>query len=113
MFLFSQSPLSPGKLQEVEQEKLDNISSLSSNLLELKKRQGQLEVEKNNIMKDKCERLRKLRLEEYKGKTKELDAREIELRRKTNQVVDEFVNSCDDSPFHRALVQILGNFKGK
>ena len=110
--LLFQSPLSPGKLHEVEQKKLDQISILSSNLLELKKRQSQLEVEKNNLMKEKCERQRKIRLEEYHGKTAQMDEKERELCRKTNQLVDELVEICDNTPFHNALIQILGNLKG-
>ena len=99
-------------MHEVEQKKLDEISTLSTNLLDLKKRQSQLELEKNNLMKEKCERLRKIRLEEYHGKTAQMDEKERELCRKTNVLVDELVSICDDTPFHSALIEILGNLKG-
>ena len=97
---------------EVEQEKLDKISSLSSTLLDLKKRQSKLQSEKNKIMKDKCSRLKKLSQEEQKGKKTEMDEKEKELCRNTNKLVDEFINTCDDSAFNKALVHILGNMKG-
>lgn len=111
IFLF-QSPLSPGKLQEVEQKKLDEISSLSTSMLELKKRQSQLADEHNNLMKEKCSQLKNLRLAEYKGKAKEMDEKERDLCRRTNELVDDVVSKCDDTPFHKALIEILGNFKG-
>ena len=111
MFFF-QSPLSPGQLLEVEQDKLDKISSLSCNLVELRKRQAQLEDEKNNLMKENCSRIQKKRLEEHKGKRAEVDEKERELCRKTNELVDDLVNTCDDTPFHQALIQILQNLKG-
>lgn len=104
--------MSPEKLQEVEQQKLDKISSLSANLIELKKRQLRLEDERNNLMKEKCSRLKKLKLEEHRGKTTEADEKEKELCRKTNQLVNEVVDACDDTPFHNALIEILGNLKG-
>lgn len=42
----------------------------------------------------------------------ELEAKERELCKKTNQLVDELVDTCDDTPFHKALIKILGNMKG-
>ena len=99
-------------MQEVEQKKLDEISLLSASLVELRKRQGQLDDERNNLMKEKCDRVRKIRLEEYKGKSNDLDEKEKELILKTNQLADELVNTCDKTPFHQALINILGNLKG-
>ena len=104
--------MSPGKLLEVEQEKLDKISSLSSAMLDLKKRQLSLEKEKSLITQEKCSRLKKLRHDEYKGKANEMDEKERNLCRKTNRLVDEFISTCDETPFHKALVHILENLKG-
>ena len=88
------------------------ISSLSTALLELKNRQSDLETEKNKMMKEKCEKLKKLKLAEYRGKKADMDDKERELCRKTNKLVDDFVSTCDDSPFNQALIEILGNLKG-
>lgn len=63
-------------------------------------------------MKEKCMRLKKLRMEDYKQQSMKMDEKERELRRKTNQLVDDLVKTCDDTPFHNALIQILGNLKG-
>lgn len=81
-------------------------------MLELKKRQGQLAQEKSNLLKEKCDRSKKQRIEQYKRQTAEIDEKERELCRKTNQLVEELVNTCDDTPFHKALIQILSNMKG-
>lgn len=72
-----------------------------------------MQTDKLNEMRDKCEQVKKRRLEEYKRKSNELDEKERELCRKTNQLVDELVFICDDTPFHKALIKILGNLKGK
>ena len=63
-------------------------------------------------MKTKCEMVKKMRLQEYKDKTMEMDKKERELCRKTNQLVDELVEACEDTPFQKALLKILGNLKG-
>lgn len=63
-------------------------------------------------MKEKFEQQSKLRLEEYRGRTVEMDEREKELCLKTNQLVDELVTTCEETPFHKALLHILGNMKG-
>lgn len=81
-------------------------------LLDLKKKQWDLNAEKTVNLRTKCEMVKKMRLEAYKAKTNELDAKERELCRKTNQLVDELVATCDDTPFHKALIKILGNLKG-
>ena len=54
-----------------------------------------------------------MRLEEYKKKTKELDKKERAHCRRTNQLMEELVETCDETPFHKALIKILGNMKGK
>ena len=112
ILIFFQSSVSPGDLQDIENEKLDRISSLSSSLLDLKKRQGQLAIERDKLIQEKCQRLKVMRMEEHKRKTADIDEKERELCRKTNELVDEFVRSCDKTPFHTALIQILGNLKG-
>ena len=63
-------------------------------------------------MKEKSNRVKNLRLTEFKSKAAELDEKERELCRKTNQLVDALISKCDDSPFQQALIDILGNFKG-
>lgn len=85
---------------------------MSITMLDLKKKQKDLNEEKNVNLRTKCEQVKKLRLEAYKQKSNELDAKERELCRKTNQLVDELVAICDDTPFHKALIKILGNLKG-
>ena len=57
--------------------------------------------------------VKKKRIEEYKQMAKELDAKERELCKRTSQLVDELVDTCEDTPFHKALIKILGNLKGK
>ena len=81
-------------------------------LLDLKKKQADLNAEKTIQLRTKCELVKKLRIEAYKKKTLELDEKERELCRKTNRLVDELVATCDDTPFHKALIKILGNLKG-
>lgn len=85
---------------------------MSCTLLDLKKKQSSLLVESNQQMKTKCDMVRKTRLQQYKEKSKELDQKERELCRKTNQLVDELVSTCDETPFHQALIKILRNLKG-
>ena len=100
------------KLQGAEQTKLDTIAEMSITLLELKKKQSDLNAEKSVHLRTKCELVKKMRLDAYRQKANELDAKERELCRKTNQLVDELVAICDDTPFHKALLKILGNLKG-
>ena len=97
---------------EVEVNKLDKISELTSSLIELKKKQSQLKAQEANEIESKCAKIKKMRLEQYKKMTKELDAKERDLCRKTNQLVDELVAICEDTPFHKALLKILRNLKG-
>lgn len=104
--------MSPGKLQNEENEKLDKISAMSNCIIDLKKHQAKLVAEKDSLVKEKCLRLKKMRMEEHKQKTSELDEKERELCRQTNQLVDDFINTSDNTPFHNALVHILGNLKG-
>ena len=80
--------------------------------MDLKKQQASLIKERSQQMKSKCDMVKKIRLQQYKDKTQELDKKERELRKKTNQLVDELVDACDDTPFHKALLKILGNLKG-
>ena len=96
----------------MEIKKLDKISELTSSLIELKKKQGQLKVQEATEIESKCAKVKKMRLEQYKKMTKELDAKERDLCRKTNQLVDDLVATCDDTPFHQALIKILRNLKG-
>ena len=63
-------------------------------------------------LKDKCEMVKKKRIEQYKQMAIALDAKERELCKKTNQLVDKLADTCDDTPFHKALIKILGNMKG-
>lgn len=97
---------------DLELEKMDQISALSTSLFELKKRQRQLSEEKEVLMKEKWERLKKLRILQFKNRNSDMDEREREQCRKTNQLLDEFVSTCDGTPFHNALIQILSNMKG-
>ena len=106
------SSISVEHLEEEEQEKIETIAKLSSSLLELKKKQSILHEENANKLKTKCELLKKKRIEEYRQKTVELDAKERELRRKTNRLVDDLVETCGNTEFHKALIKILRDFKG-
>lgn len=54
-----------------------------------------------------------LRLEEYKQKSIEMDEKERALCRHTNKLIDQLVDCSDGTPFQKALIQILGNMKGK
>lgn len=110
--LFPQSKLSPEHLQDEEHAKLNKIAELSNSIIELKKKQGYLNEEHSTRMKTKCEVIKKMRIDAYKKKKKELDEKERELCRKTNLLVDELVATCDDTPFHKALIKILRNLKG-
>lgn len=86
---------------------------MSITMLDLKKKQKDLHNEKAVYLRTKCEAVKKMRLEAYKQKSNELDAKERELCLKTNQLVDELVATCDNTPFHKALIKILSNLKGK
>lgn len=85
---------------------------MSNALMDLKKKQSSLLVERTSQMKNKSEIVRKMRLQEYKDKSRELDERERDLCQKTKELVDELVSASDDTPFHRALIKILKNLKG-
>ena len=85
---------------------------MSASLLDLKKKQLEVDKERTRHIKDKCEIVKNLRLQEFKNKSQELKDKERDLSRKTNDLVDELVASCDDTPFHRALIKILRNLKG-
>ena len=110
--VFFQSSLSPVRLQVAEQAKLDSITEMSTSLLDLNKKRASLDAEKTIQLRTKCEVVKKLRIQAYKQKASELDAKERELCRKTNQLADELVAHCDDTPFNKALIKILGNLKG-
>lgn len=97
---------------EVEQEKLKNLLELSSCLNDLKTKQNKMEVERTIQMKTKCEMMKNMRLEEFKQKSNTMSEKEKELCQKTNRLLDELVAACDDSPFHKALIKVLGNMKG-
>lgn len=71
-----------------------------------------MEEEINIKIKTKCEMLKKMKMEEYKQKSNDLDDKERELCRKTNQLVDELLAVCDNSPFQKALLKLLSNMKG-
>ena len=93
-------------------EKLNLISEMSKSLMDLKKKKCSLLTEQTSQMKNKSEIVRKMRLQEYKEKSKELDERENDLCQKTKQLVDELVSASDDTPFHKALIKLLKNLKG-
>ena len=86
---------------------------MSSSLVDLRKKHSALLVERSNQMRTKCDMVKKRRLEEYKQKSNDFDKKERELCLKTNQLVDELVSTCDDTPFHKALIKILRNLKSK
>ena len=85
---------------------------MSSSLLDLKKKHSALILEKSQQMKTKCDMVRKSRLQQFNHKSQELDKKERELCRRTKQLVDELVSTCDNTPFHKALIKILSNLKG-
>lgn len=85
---------------------------MSNALIDLKKKQSSLIADQTSQMRNKSEIVRKLRLQEYKDKSKELDEKERDLCHKTNQLVDELVSASDDTPFNKALIKILRNLKG-
>ena len=63
-------------------------------------------------LRNQCERVKEMRLEVYKQKSQQISEKERELCRKTNQLVEELVATCDDTPFHQSLIKILKNLKG-
>lgn len=91
---------------------MEHISQLSSSLLDLKKKKDNIQKETTLHLKNKCDLVKKKRIEEYKVMTTEINAKERELCRKTNQLVDELVDACDDTPFQKALMKVLTNLKG-
>ena len=111
-FFFQQSALSPGRVQDEEQDKLEEIARLSTSLIDLRTQKSQIMGEGYVHLQTKCDLVKKKRMEQYKQMSAALDAKERELCKKTNQLVDELVDSCDDTPFHKALLKILGNMKG-
>ena len=92
---------------------MDQISQLSSDLLTLKVKKSKIHKESSAHLKTKCDIVKKNRIDQYKKMSTELDAKERELCKKTNQLVDELVATCGDTPFHKALIKILRNLKGK
>lgn len=100
-------------MKEGEQEKLAEIASLATSLLQLKNQQSQLNEEKALFVRTKCDQVKKKRIEEHRLKSQELDSKEKELTKKTKQLVDELMDTCEDTPFHRALLNILKNLRGK
>ena len=99
-------------MKEIENKKLDDIESISNNMLELKIKQAKLEKERIVQLKNKCDQVKKLRIEDYRKRKTDLDEKERELSRKTTQLVEELAATCDNTPFHKALLKILGNLKG-
>ena len=85
---------------------------MSSSLIDLKKKQSVLLLERSQQMKTKCDIVRNTRIQQYKEKSQDLDQKERELCRKTNQLVDELVSTCGDTEFHKALIKVLSNLKG-
>ena len=81
-------------------------------MLELKIQQTKLNRENLMHLKTKCDQVKKWRIEEYKKKKDCLDEKERELSRKTTQLVEELAATCENTPFHKALLKILGNLKG-
>ena len=68
--------------------------------------------EKEQLVKEKSEINKVLKLNENKIRNRELNERERDLSRKTNKLFDELASTCDDSPFNKALLKLLGNMKG-
>lgn len=81
--------------------------------MELKKKHSQLLEQKTSEIINNGNMIKKFRIEEYRKRSQQLDEKERELCRKTTKLVDELVDTCDETPFHRALIKILGNLKGK
>lgn len=104
--------MSPQQMEEVEQEKLDKIQTLSISLLELKKNLTNLENEKKIHLQEKCSMLKKMRKDEFSRKATDIDEKERELSRITKQLVDELINSCEETPFNKALINVLSNLRG-
>lgn len=104
--------MSPGSNFLAEKEKLDRIYDISLSLLALNKTKSQLMADHTRQMQEKCDLLKRNRIQEYKNQRQELDAKERELCRKTNQLAAELVDTSDDTPFQKALIKILGNLKG-
>ena len=71
-----------------------------------------LDKQRSEEIKTKCDRVKNQRIQEYKEKTQELSEKERDLCRQTNQLINEFIDTCDDTPFHKALIKILRNLKG-
>lgn len=99
-------------MKEVENIKLDEIEAISTNMLELKIQQAKLEKERIVQLKNKCDQVKQLRIENYRRRKTDLDEKERELSRKTTKLVQELAATCEDTPFHKALLKILGNLKG-
>lgn len=99
-------------MKEIENTKLDEIESISNNMLELKIQQAKLEKERIVQIKNKCNQVKQLRIDDYRRRKTDLDEKERELSRKTTQLVEELAATCEDTPFHKALLKILGNLKG-
>ena len=99
-------------MKEIENKKLDDIESISNNMLELKIQQAKLEKERIVQLKNKCAQVKQLRIDDYRKRKTDLDEKERELSRKTTQLVAELAATCEDTPFHKALLKILSNLKG-
>lgn len=100
-------------MKEIENTKLDEIESISNNMLELKIQQAKLEKERIVQIKNKCNQVKQLRIDDYRKRKTDLDEKERELSRKTTKLVEELAATCEDTPFHKALLKILGNLKGE
>lgn len=112
IFFFKiQTALPAGELEQEERSMLDQISELTTRLLDLKKTQSWLNDQRAKSLKTKCLRMKKLQLDEYKAKNIELDDREKELCRKTNQLMADLTSTCDNTPFQKSLIKILQNLK--
>ena len=99
-------------MKKVENDKLDKIESISNNMLALKIQQAKLEKERIVQLQNKFDQVKQLRIEDYRQRKTELDEKERQLSRKTTQLVEELAATCEDTPFHKSLLKILGNLKG-
>lgn len=113
VFFIIQSSLSPGRLQDAELEKLNRISTMSASMIDLKKKHSSLMEEIVRLMKKKDEIEKNRKMQKYKEQNQKLDEKERELCRKTNQLLQELASCSDESPFNKALINLLGNMKGK
>ena len=95
-----------------QMEKMEIIASASDRLVDLRKRQEQLNLDQMEASTSKDSRSKKLSSIELAHRNQKLDKEEQALCEETNLLIKDLISKCSSDPFFISLLAILENFKG-